>query len=168
MHISDLLFSACGETKKGTKRAKNKRTIPSSCNSQKVCVYYADKTGVYKYLEKSHEIELIKTGDYRKGMCRQKFFINPPFILLYVATKSGKSGVIKVNDSMEALLVGTEIGAMSQNVSLYCSANELSTTLIALNNVEYISDTLGLKENEVFIYSQVVGYPKKKCQIMKY
>lgn len=162
--ISDILFVASGQTKKASERSKSRRVVPSSCNSQKVQLYCVNQEGIYKYYDHNHSLEVIKNGDYREGMNKQKFFQTPPFMLIYVAQFDGTSGLFKVDDNIEHLLIGTEVGAMAQNVALYCTYNELNNTLIGLHNKEHIKQVLELPDNEQILYTQVVGYPKENIR----
>ncbi len=157
LEISDLCWVACGETKPATKNSKNRRTVPSGCNSQLITLYVALDSGVYRYIEPCHKLELVAEIDARPKIGTQKMMQSAPLGLIYVADFSKKTGIIKANESRKMFIAGTEAGLMSQNVYLYCSATNLNTVLIALVNREKLHEEIGLQENETIVYTQVVG-----------
>lgn len=157
MEISNLLWVACGETRKASKSSKNRRTIPSACNSQKVHVCVALPSGVYRYDEVNHVLVQLNEIDVRDILAKQPMLKNAPIGLIYVARKERKSGVIKHNDEMQALLVGTEIGAMSQNVYLYCASTGLNSVLVALYDREKLSSLINLEADEEIIMTHIIG-----------
>ena len=52
--LSNLLWAACGITKKKYGKVKSKRTAPSACNSQEIRVYALTEKGVFLYNEADH------------------------------------------------------------------------------------------------------------------
>jgi len=155
--LSNILWAACGETKKATKRSKNRRTIPSACNSQKVSILLALENGVYRYIESEHILVKINDIDVRKDCAKQSMLKNAPAFIIYVARKELQSGIIKHNQEMQALLVGTEIGAMSQNVYLYCALANLNTVMVALYDRKKLHNLVALDETEEIIFTQTIG-----------
>ena len=155
--ISDLCWVACGETKPATKRTKNKRTVPSGCNSQIISLYVALDSGVYKYLEPDHCLEQITDSDVRSTLSTQKMMKSAPFGLIYVADFSKTIGITKANHYQKMFAAGTEAGLMGQNIYLYCAAANLNTVLIALVNREKLHKNMKLKESESVIYTQIIG-----------
>lgn len=155
--ISDICWVACGETKSATSKSKNRRTVPSGCNSQIIQLHIATDWGVYKYNESNHQLEMINNIDVRSIIGTQKMMQSAPLGLIYVADFSKRTGIINSNMSEKLYVAGTEAGLMSQNVYLYCAATNLSTVLIALCNRDKLKETIGLKEHETIIYTQVVG-----------
>lgn len=155
--ISDLCWVACGETKPATNRSKNRRTVPSGCNSQLITLYVALDTGVYKYIEPGHILQLVTGLDTRPIIGTQKMMQSAPLGLIYVADFSKRTGIVKANQSEKMFVAGTEAGLMSQNVYLYCSATRLNTVLIALVNRDKLHKEIGLQDYETVVYTQVVG-----------
>lgn len=155
--ISDILWCACGETKPATKRSKNRRTVPSACNSQLIRVYAALESGVYKYYEPEHKLIHIADEDIRSRLGTQKMMKSAPFGLIYVADFATKTGIIKSDYGQKMFVGGTESGLMAQNVYLYCAAAHLNTVLIALTDRDYLKAALKLDEKSEVIYTQVVG-----------
>lgn len=155
--ISNILWVGCGQTKEATKRSKNRRTIASACNSQKVSIYIALDSGLYSYNEARHHLIEIHNKDIRKDLVNQKMLKSAPAVIVYVAKKEEKSGVIKHDDVMGSLLIGTEVGAMSQNIYLYCTEAKLNTVLVGLFNRELARELLCLEQKFEVIYTQVIG-----------
>lgn len=155
--ISDLCWVACGETKPATKRSKNRRTVPSGCNSQIISLYVALDSGVYKYIEPGHQLSPVAKTDVRPILGTQKMMKSAPAGFIYVADFSKRIGIIKSDEGQRMFLAGTEVGLMSQNVYLYCSVANLNTVLIALVNRDNLKKELGLSEHEAVIYTQVIG-----------
>ena len=155
--VSEILWCACGETKKATKRGKNRRTVPSACNSQLVSVYAALDSGAYKYIEPEHKLKHITGDDIRSMLGTQKLMKSAPFGLIYVADFEKNTGIIKSDFGKKMFVGGTESGLMSQNVYLYCAAAHLNTVLVALTDRDYLKAALALGENAEVIYTQVVG-----------
>lgn len=157
--LSDLLFVANGQTKKKTTKQKSKKVVASSCNSQKVNLYCALESGVYKYEPDTHTLHKLVDDYHTPNIVKQSFFKEAPVLLIYTACFNNKTGVIKVSHELENLLIGTEVGAMSHNVALYCTSNNLGTALVALNNEQYVVNTLNLI-NEKLLYTQPIGRKK--------
>ncbi len=155
--ISNILWCACGETKSAAKRSKNRRTMPSGCNSQIVKVYAAMESGVYKYNEPEHKLECVLEDDIRAHMGTQKMMKSAPFGLIYVGDFNTKTGIIKSDYGEKMFVAGTEAGMMGQNVYLYAASAGLNTVLLALVNREYLREALDFDESKVIVYTQIVG-----------
>ena len=155
--ISNILWCACGETRAATKRSKNRRTMPSSCNSQIVRIYAATESGVYKYNEAEHKLERITDDDLRGNIGTQKMMKSAPFGLIYVGDFNTKTGIIKSEYGEKMFVAGTEAGMMGQNVYLYAASAGLNTVLLALVDRDYLMKVLNFDESKVIVYTQIVG-----------
>lgn len=155
--ISNILWCACGKTKAATGKSKNRRTMPSGCNSQTVRAYAAMESGVYKYNEVEHKLEYIIDDDIRCSLGTQKMMKSAPFGLIYVGDFNKKTGIIKSDYSQKMFTAGTEAGMMSQNVYLYAASAGLNTVLLALVDREYLMNVLNFDESKMIIYTQIVG-----------
>lgn len=155
--ISNILWCGCGETMKATKRSKNRRTVPSACNSQLISVYACLKSGVYKYCEPEHKLECIIGEDLRSDLGTQKMMKIAPFGLIYVGDFSKGTGIIKSNNEKKLFLAGTETGFISQNVYLYCASSKINTALVALVDRDRLSQKLGFNKNQIITYTQIIG-----------
>lgn len=155
--LSNILWSACGVTLKETKKTKNRRTAPSSRNSQVIKIYIATKHGVFLYDEKSHSLIEIFNKDVRKDISTQKMMQSAPIGLIYIADYSKLSMYTATDDNRKWFVSGTETGFISQNVYLYCASAGLSTAIIGLVDRDKLHNIIELKEHEHIVYTQVVG-----------
>ena len=155
--VSDILWAGCGETMKATKRSKNRRTIPSGCNAQTVGLYVALETGVYHYIESEHKLLFINDNDVRSSLGTQQMMKSAPFGLIYVGDFSKKTGILKTDYGEKMFVAGTESGAISQNVYLYCTAAGLNTVMIGLVNRNKLRKLIDLKDSQIIVYTQIVG-----------
>ncbi len=161
--ISNICWVACGETMPASGKNKNRRTVPSGCNSQIVSVYVALETGVYRYTENNNTLEPIIEKDVRPGLSRQTTLMkSAPFGLIYVADFNKRTGIIKADKGEKMFIAGSEAALMSQNVYLYCSATNLNTVLIALVDREKLKEEIGLQNTQEIIYTQIVGKPPEE------
>lgn len=159
--VSNILWCACGETKAATTRSKNRRTMPSGCNSQIVRIYAVMESGVYKYNEPEHKLEYIIDDDIRSNLGTQKMMKSAPFGLIYVGGLNTKTGIIKSGHGEKMFAAGTEAAMMSQNVYLYCAAAGLNTVLLALVDRDNLKTALNFDESKIIVYTQIVGKEKK-------
>lgn len=155
--LSNLLWAACGETKKATKRAKSKRTAPSACNSQEIRVYIALAKGLYLYDEKNHELQPILSDDIRENIGTQKMMKSAPAGLIYVADFSRFKTFIFSADERKWMTSAIDTGFISQNVYLYAAAANYNTAVLSLVNRDKLHEVMGLNEHEHIVYTQVIG-----------
>lgn len=155
--LSNILWCAAGESKTATKQTKNRRTIPSACNSKLVTVYVALKSGCYKYNEVNHQLIKLNNHDIRSNLSNQKMLKHPTIGLIYVADNEKNSGIYKADLEKKSLMYGMEAGAISQNIYLYCADSNLNTTVVGLFNREVLSNLLELSTNQQILYTQVIG-----------
>ncbi|MEX1376326.1 MAG: nitroreductase family protein [Eubacteriales bacterium] len=156
-HISNILWAACGETKKAKGKAKNRRTIASACSAQLIRVYAALDSGVYRYNEPEHKLEMVSEHDVRDMLGTQMLMRNAPFGLIYVTEAGNKTGIIRGGDEKTMFMAATETGEISQNVYLYCAASGLNTVLIALVDREKLAEKMNLREGSFITFTQIIG-----------
>jgi SagB-type dehydrogenase family enzyme len=156
--LSNLLWAACGITKKPYGKVKSKRTAPSACNSQEIRVYVLLENGVFLYNEANHELIEIVAQDIRAFTGTQKMMQAAPMGLVYVADLSRmKSPFLR---SMEAkkFSAWVDTGYISQNVYLYCVAANLGTVALSLVDRDKLHNLMNLQEHEKIVLTQVVGH----------
>jgi len=151
--MSDVLWAAVGVNRPNK---ENRRTSPTARNSQEIEVYMFTEKGVFFYDAIKHELQLIKTGDFRVEAAKQPFAQAAPVILVYVANYN-KFG--NMSEADMALYGATDCGFASQNVYLYCASEGLGTVVVGMIDREALSQFLGLKNGKV-ILSQPVGNKK--------
>jgi len=155
--ISNLLWAACGITKKETKRTKSKRTAPSACNSQSIKIYIALKEGLFLYDEKQYQLIQILSKDIRKYVGTQKMMHAAPAALIYVSDFSKMKTFLFRNDEQRGYISGIDCGFIGQNVYLYCTAAKLGSVFVALVKRDNLRQIMDLGESEHIICAQMVG-----------
>jgi len=156
--ISNLLWAACGISKKKSGKVKSKRTAPSACNTQEIRVYLLMEKGVYLYNEENHELIEIIAKDIRENIGTQKMMKSAPMGLVFVADLSRMKSPFLKNKEAQRFSAWVDTGFISQNVYLFCAASKLGTTVLSLVNREKLHEQMNLKENEKIVLTQVVGH----------
>lgn len=151
--LSSLLWAAFGINRAET----GMRTAPSALNAQEIDVYAATAEGLYIYTPKEHALRLIRAVDARKITGHQDFVDQAPLDLIYVADHAHKHAL---SAEVRARYAAVSVGAIAENVYLYCASAGLATVARALFDRRALSDALGLSEHEEVVLAQTVGYPK--------
>lgn len=155
--LSNLLWVACGITKKETKTSKSKRTSPSTCNSQEIKVYVTLASGLFLYDEKEHQLIQIHSQDIRENIGTQKMMHSAPVGLIYVSDYSKMTNFLFKNDEERWFMSAADTGFISQNVYLYCAATKLTTVVLGLINRDKLKNAMHLTDNEKVVFTQIVG-----------
>lgn len=150
--LSDLLWAAAG-----INRPNGGRTVPAALNAHAVTVYAALPQGAYRYDAKAHALELAAAADLRRVTGYQDFVDHAPLDLVYVADEADMS---LMPASQRDAFSAVEVGAMAQNVYLYCAAYGLGCVLRAWLDRDAVGQALGLTTHQRVLLSQTVGYPK--------
>lgn len=156
--LSNLLWAACGITRKKTGSAKSKRTAPSACNSQEIRVYAVMKQGIFLYNEDCHRLTMINSMDIRENIGTQKMMKSAPMGLVFVADLSRMKSPLFKNQEAQRFCAWVDTGYISQNVYLYCAASNLGTAVLALVDRDKLHKLMNLKEHEKIVLTQVVGH----------
>ncbi len=151
--LSNLVWAAVGINRKDS----GKRTNPTAMNLQEIMLYVFNNNGVYLYDAAKHCLVQKAKGDHRKLIAdRQEFAAKAPVSLLMVVDMSKYK-----EDNEHARLMGAvDAGIVSQNINLYCAANNLCTVPRGTMNQNGIRTLLGLTEQQIPIINNPVGYPK--------
>jgi SagB-type dehydrogenase family enzyme len=151
--LSNLLWAAFG-----INRPDGRRTAPSAKNWQETDIYVATPDGVYLYDAKKNALETIAAKDIRALTGTQTYVKDAAVNLIYVAdyAKTDQGGVDK------QLLVGADVGLISENVYLFCASEGLATVVRASIDRDALAKELKLKPDQKIILSQSVGHPKKQ------
>lgn len=152
--LSDLLWAA-----NGINRPDGKRTAPSARNLQEVDVYVIMKEGTYLYDAKEHLLQPVAAGDHRPAVAGgQDFAKTAPVSILLVADLARFGG----NISEQVKLMGAvDVGIVCQNINLACTALGLATVPRATMDHEALSKVLKLKDSQLLLMNNPVGYPAK-------
>ena len=145
--LADLLWAA-----DGVNRKDGKRTAPSAMNRQDVTIYVGKADGTFRYDAASNKLVKIGSGDLRKAAVGRNKFIETAPIVLVIASDTGLAGGNKA-------ISGLNVGAVMQNVYLYCAANGLATVCCyAGDTPKDVQKFLGIKENILPLVYMPVGY----------
>lgn len=151
--LSDLLWAA-----NGINREDGKRTAPSARNVQDIDVYVIRKDGAYIYNAANHTLDPVAKGDFRKSVGGQQEFVQHVPVCLVLVSNLDKLGEITEYTKMMAAVDG---GIVCQNINIFCSAIGLATVPRAWMNKDELSQILKLKDTQVILMNNPVGYPKK-------
>ena len=115
------------------------KTVPSSHATYPMAMYCVNKTGIYLYQCDTHQLELIKLGDFRTDIAdaSQSFIRRVPLMILPVLDTT------EVNTNYLWAWY-YEAAASAHNVLLEATAWDLAGTIIYAHDTEAIITTLGL------------------------
>lgn len=150
--LSNLLWAAFG-----INRPDGRRTAPSARNWQETDIYVATSDGLFLWDAQKNALNPISTRDARAMTGTQPYVGEAAANLIYVADYSKISG----GGMDQNVLVGADVGFISQNVYLYCASEGLATVVRAGVDREMLAKELKLKPEQKIILAQSVGYPKK-------
>lgn len=149
--LSDLLWSTCGisSERKSGDEVKYLHTNPTACNHQEVMVYVFMHEGVFLYDSIKNCLLQIKKKDCRKNLSKQQFIQKSAISLCIV---SDISKMIRFDDNFRKELYSPmDVGYVSENIYLYCAANNLATCACGLINRDKIVKILGLNNAKVML-----------------
>lgn len=152
--LSDLLWAAAGINRPEI----NGRTTPSAMNAQEVQLYVALPSGLYRYAEPTHTLHLVTATDVRRVTGYQDFVDDAPLDLIYVANHARMK---LIPASQRELYAAAAVGAMAQNVYLYCASAHLATVIRAWFDRSALSQAMELNNDQQVILAQTVGMQKK-------
>lgn len=151
--LSDLLWCAVGINRPES----GGHTAPSATHPNEIDVYAALAEGLYKYDPELHLLQLVRASDVRGVTGYQDFVDQAPLDLIYV---SDHARMKLVPASEMAIQSAMNVGAMAQNVSLYCASAGLAVVVRGWFNRDALSDAMNLSPDQQVILAQTVGYPK--------
>ena len=135
--LSNLLWAA-----NGINREDGRRTAPTARNKQEIEIYVIWNKAAYWYDAKKNKLDYIKSTDIS----------SVPVMLVYAGDLLKQSKELSFVDS----------GFIGQNVYLFCASNNLSTVFKANVEREKLAGELDLISSQEVLFTQEVGYPKKK------
>jgi len=164
--LSRLLWAAQGITRRSS--GFEFRTAPSAGALYPVETYIiihsveSIPSGVYHYSILTHELEQIKTGDFRKEITQAALDQDMAYTagLVFVWTAVFERSKWKY-DQRAYRYVYLDAGHIAQNLALAATALNLGSCQIAALYDDEANEMLGADGiNESVIYMSVVGYPK--------
>ena len=148
--LSQILWAACGKN-----RSDGRITAPSALNAQDVMVYVCRKDGAFLYDAQNNTMIQVSNKDLRKAVAgRQDFASQAPVSLVLVSDLNKLPNANKVLGALDT-------GYVSENICLACVALGLATVPRATMDMRILSEELGLKENQVLMLNNPIGYPLK-------
>lgn len=152
--LSTLLWAAWGVS-----RPDGRRTAPSASNRQEIDIYVTLPAGAYVWNAGTNTLTPVAAGDHRAATGAQPFPATAPLNLVYVADMAKVTR--PATDPQQMLNIGANAGFIAQNVYLFCASEGLATVVRALVPKEDLAKALKLRENQVIVLAQTVGYPKR-------
>lgn len=145
--LADLLWAA-----DGVNRQDGKRTAPSAMNRQDVTIYVGRADGTFRYDAAANKLVRIGGGNLRKAAAdRNKFIQTAPVVLVLASDTKLTGGNLAIS--------GLDVGAVMQNVYLFCSANGLSTVCCYAGDAPAeMQKFLGIKDEIKPLVYMPVGY----------
>ncbi|MBQ6187099.1 MAG: nitroreductase family protein [Prevotella sp.] len=146
--LSQVLWAACGKN-----RPDGRITAPSAVNAQDVVVYVCKANGAFLYDAQNNTLVQVSKKDLRKAVAgRQEFAAKAPVSLVLV---SNLEKLPRANQMLGAM----DVGYVSENICLACTALGLATVPRATMDIETLKKELGLGEKQVPMLNNPVGYP---------
>ncbi len=152
--LSNLLWAGWG-----INRADGRRTAPSASNRQEIEIYVTLPEGAYLWDAKANALNPVAAEDLRAATGSQPFPATAALNLIFVAdlAKAGRPST----DPQQMLNVGADAGFISENVYLFCASEGLATVVRASVPKAALAKALKLRDNQVIVLAQTVGFPKK-------
>ena len=146
--LSQVLWAACGKN-----RPDGRITAPSAVNAQDVMVYVCKADGAFLYDAQNNTLVQVSKKDLRKAVAgRQEFAAKAPVSLVLV---SNLEKLPRANEMLGAM----DVGYVSENICLACTALGLATVPRATMDIETLKKELGLGEKQVPMLNNPIGYP---------
>ncbi len=153
--LSELLWAA-----NGVNRDDGKRTAPAAVNQQLVDIYVILPVGAFLYDAPGARLLPVAAGDLRKMAGRQEFVTTAPVNLVYVADPArfkSRPGGPAIPDEEKLNWSRIAVGAIAQNVGLYCASEQLGNVVRAMVDREKLGPALKLRPDQVILLAQTVG-----------
>lgn len=152
--ISMLLWAACGKT-----NAPESYTALYISKKPCIDIYVIIESGIYKYDYNEHKLLLVKHGHFMNLLNNQGNEHNPaPMALFYTYNPEEIEFASETGVDMKEMIVGINCGAIMQNVSLFCSSENLSCTQISLTDTQKEQLRVNLHNASAnIIYAQAVS-----------
>jgi SagB-type dehydrogenase family enzyme len=153
--VSNLLWAGFGVNR----AASRGRTAPTARDAQEIDVYVAVRDGVYIYDPFANKLALVASVDARNITGYQDFVDEAPLDLVYVADHHhidlAEGAAQRLQHS------AATVGAIAQNVYLYCASAGLVTSARGWLDRRAIAKAFGLSAHEHVMVAQTVGYGRE-------
>lgn len=162
--ISQLLWAAQGIT-----NDKGNRTAPSAGACYPLEIYLAVGNadslppGLYRYLPKTHQVEMVSRGDIRESLSAaalgQRSIRSAPATIAIIASFDKIDARYK---DRKIRYADMEAGHVGQNISLQAVALGLGTVMVGAFDDRSLKAVLNLGKAEAPLYLIPVGRPESK------
>ena len=151
--VMEILWAGNG------KNQFDRRTAPSAVNAQDIDLYLCTGEGVSKYNAGEAKLEKVTDEDIRPFLQAQNRFIMEAPVTILLVSDQDKFGEPRPG-SRNMNFGFIDAGIVSENISLFCTAEGLATVCCAPRIREKeVRGALGLTERQVPILYHPVGYP---------
>lgn len=152
--LSNLLWAASGVNRDD---GSNRMTAPTAGNSQQMVIFVALPNAVYRFLPRTHELQLHVEGDHRAAFGRQAFVATAPVVIAIVADwdRMGRWGS---NKAEKMRYSHTDAGYVSQNIYLWTASERMGSVAIGNFDQRVFTTALGLGPNFYPVLNHAVGF----------
>lgn len=140
--LSDMLWIACGYNR------PDKRTVATALNRQEMSAYVITPEAVYRYEPKENKLIHINSGDHRSVSAMQDYAKVAPLNVALVADLAKQD---------KDIFAAMTVGAMSNNIYLWCASEGFKTVVRASFDQEGLKKALKLNDKETVLLVQTVG-----------
>ena len=144
--LSSLLWSAYGFNRPD----EGKRVVPSAVNVQEFDIYLFTRERVYRYIAEKNCLIPVIEGDYRSKISSQKHFAVAPVSILIVANYD-RMDVFKKDLDTRDFYAAVDCGYVSQNIYLFCAANDFGTVACGGIDRDTIHKILGITNGKALL-----------------
>jgi len=150
--LSNLLWAA-----DGVNRPDGKRTAPSAVDWQNVSIYVTTADGLFLYDAPQHVLKVLSKEDVRAVAGMQDFVKTAPLNLIYVADMAKGKDMKWQGENPTLTWSYAGVGAIAQNVYLFCASEGLACILRAMVDANAIAKTLNLRPEQKVVLAQTVA-----------
>jgi SagB-type dehydrogenase family enzyme len=167
--LSNLLWAADGVNRPDSKEpAKSHRTAPSAADWQNIDIYVATADGLFVYDALNNTLKVISKQDVRaisglegSGGMKQDFAKTAPVSLVYVADIAKTKGMKWAGEDVGIAWSAANIGAIAENVYLYCASEGLACIVRAMMDNAKVSEVFKLRPDQKPLLTTTIGQFKK-------
>lgn len=156
--LSEVFWAAYG-----VNRSDGKRTVPSAYGLYPLEIYGFTAEGVFKYNPEEHTLTKITDKDLRAKSGNQDFVAGAPLdIVIYSNYDKFSTGDINTDSAIkghEGRLSLLDAGAVTENIYLYCSSEQINVVERAMVDESSLNKALGIPASTHFIVAMSIGYP---------
>jgi nitroreductase len=168
--LSNLLWAASGVNRKKGPFDLPGLTASTASDSQEIDIYVAMEEAVYLYNPINRILNTVIEEYLRKlalNKGQQDLECKAPIRLIFVAdveklehTKGFQEPGLQ-NPDVQKSYYFVDTGIIAQNVYLFAASMGLAAWFHNCNKTE-LSQKLNLRENQILLFSQTIGFPKKE------